>query len=248
MKRLKTLRIVLIILAVIIIAFNLSNNIEVNVNYTEMVSAIKQEKVKKIRISSDKTYVRYTYNDKNSKTNIPNDQVFLTEVSDKIKDGLVVEQEESNILDKSMQNTIIILPTAIVIILVISWINMVSIRARQEMPDKDMAIGRSKARLIDEDENNIRFDNVAGIEEEKGELKEIVDELLKVQSTLQQKLISGEMPTKEDEETLGAIGAKVQANPITAQYLQAQARFGIMAQDVEKILAETLGELVPLKL
>lgn len=175
MKRLKIIRIVLIILAVIIIAFNLSNNIEVNVNYTEMVSAIKQEKVKKIRISSDKTYVRYTYNDKNSKTNIPNDQVFLTEVSDKIKDGLVVEQEESNIIDKSMQNTIIILPTAIVIILVISWINMASIRARQEMPDKDMAIGRSKARLIDEDENNIRFDNVAGIEEEKGELKEIVD-------------------------------------------------------------------------
>lgn len=175
MKRLKIIRIVLIILAVIIIAFNLSNNIEVNVNYTEMVSAIKQEKVKKIRISSDKTYIRYTYNDKNSKTNIPNDQVFLTEVSDKIKDGLVVEQEESNILDKSMQNTIIILPTAIVIILVISWINMASIRARQEMPDKDMAIGRSKARLIDEDENNIRFDNVAGIEEEKGELKEIVD-------------------------------------------------------------------------
>ena len=146
MKRLKIIRIVLIILAVLIIAFNLSNNIEVNVNYTEMVSAIKQEKVKKIRISSDK-----------------------------IKDGLVVEQEESNILDKSMQNTIIILPTAIVIILVISWINMASIRARQEMPDKDMAIGRSKARLIDEDENNIRFDNVAGIEEEKGELKEIVD-------------------------------------------------------------------------
>ena len=175
MKRLKIIRIVLIILAVLIIAFNLSNNIEVNVNYTEMVSAIKQEKVKKIRISSDKTYVRYTYNDKNSKTNIPNDQVFLTEVSDKIKDGLVVEQEESNILDKSMQNTIIILPTAIVIILVISWINMASIRARQEMPDKDMAIGRSKARLIEEDENTVRFDNVAGIEEEKGELKEIVD-------------------------------------------------------------------------
>ena len=175
MKRLKIIRIVLIILAVVIIAFNLSNNIEVNVNYTEMVSAIKQKKVKKIRISSDKTYVRYTYNDKNSRTNIPNDQVFLTEVSDKMKDGLVVEQEESNILDKSMQNTIIILPTAIVIILVISWINMASIRVRQEMPDKDMAIGRSKARLIDEDENNIRFDNVAGIEEEKGELKEIVD-------------------------------------------------------------------------
>ena len=81
------------------------------------------------------------------------------------------------------------------------------------------------------------------------ELKEIVDELLKVQSTPQRKLMSGDLlPTKEDEETLAAIGAKVQANPTTATYLQAQARFGIMAQDVEKILAETLGELVPLKL
>ena len=175
MKRLKIIRIVLIILAVIIIAFNLSNNIEVNVNYTEMVSAIKQEKVKKIRISSDKTYVRYTYNDKNSKTNIPNDQVFLTEISDKIKDGFVIEQEELTFVDKVVQNTVVILPTAIVIILVISWINMASIRARQEMPDKDIAIGRSKARLIEEDENTVRFDNVAGIEEEKGELKEIVD-------------------------------------------------------------------------
>ena len=175
MKRLKIIRIVLIILAVIIIAFNLSNNIEVNVNYTEMVSAIKQEKVKKIRISSDKTYVRYTYNDKNSKTNIPNDQVFLTEVSEKIKDGFVIEQEELTFVDKVVQNTVVILPTAIVIILVISWINMASIRARQEMPDKDMVIGKSKARLIEEDENTVRFDNVAGIEEEKGELKEIVD-------------------------------------------------------------------------
>ena len=175
MKRLKIIRIVLIILAVLIIAFNLSNNIEVNVNYTEMVSAIKQEKVKKIRISSDKTYVRYIYNDKNARTNIPNDQVFLTEISDKIKDGFVIEQEELTFVDKVVQNTVVILPTAIVIILVISWINMASIRARQEMPDKDIAIGRSKARLIEEDENTVRFDNVAGIEEEKGELKEIVD-------------------------------------------------------------------------
>ena len=128
-----------------------------------------------MKISADKTYVKYVYNDKNAKTNIPNDQVFLTEVSEKIKDGFVIEQEELTFVDKVVQNTVVILPTAIVIILVISWINMASIRARQEMPDKDMAIGKSKARLIEEDENTVRFDNVAGIEEEKGELKEIVD-------------------------------------------------------------------------
>ena len=168
-------RIALIIVVIALIFMNLKNGFEININYSEMISAIKQEKVKKMKISADKTYVKYVYNDKNSKTNIPNDQVFLTEVSEKIKDGFVIEQEELTFVDKVLQNTVVILPTAIVIILVISWINMASIRARQEMPDKDMAIGKSKARLIEEDENTVRFDNVAGIEEEKGELKEIVD-------------------------------------------------------------------------
>ena len=176
MKKLGNIvRIALIIVVIALIFMNLKNGFEININYSEMISAIKQEKVKKMKISADKTYVKYVYNDKNAKTNIPNDQVFLTEVSEKIKDGFVIEQEELTFVDKVVQNTVVILPTAIVIILVISWINMASIRARQEMPDKDIAIGRSKARLIDEDENNIRFDNVAGIEEEKGELKEIVD-------------------------------------------------------------------------
>lgn len=168
-------RIALVIVVIALIFMNLKNGFETNINYSEMVSAIKQEKVKKIKIASDKTYVRYIYNDKNARTNIPNDQVFLTEISDKIKDGFMIEQEELTFVDKVVQNTVVILPTAIVIILVISWINMASIRARQEMPDKDIAIGRSKARLIEEDENTVRFDNVAGIEEEKGELKEIVD-------------------------------------------------------------------------
>ena len=168
-------RIALIIVVIALIFMNLKNGFEININYSEMISAIKQEKVKNMKISADKTYVKYVYNDKNARTNIPNDQVFLTEISDKIKDGFVIEQEELTFVDKVVQNTVVILPTAIVIILVISWINMASIRARQEMPDKDIAIGRSKARLIEEDENTVRFDNVAGIEEEKGELKEIVD-------------------------------------------------------------------------
>ena len=168
-------RIALVIVVIALIFMNSKNGFEININYSEMISAIKQEKVKKMKISADKTYVKYVYNDKNAKTNIPNDQVFLTEVSEKIKDGFVIEQEELTFVDKVVQNTVVILPTAIVIILVISWINMASIRARQEMPDKDIAIGRSKARLIEEDENTVRFDNVAGIEEEKGELKEIVD-------------------------------------------------------------------------
>ena len=168
-------RIALIIVVIALIYMNFKNGIEVNVNYSEMISAIKQEKVAKMKISADKTYVRYVYNDKNAKTNIPNDQVFLTEVSEKIKDGFIIEQEELTFVDKVVQNTVVVLPTAIVIILVISWINMASIRARQEMPDRDQVIGKSKARLIEEDENTVRFDNVAGIEEEKGELKEIVD-------------------------------------------------------------------------
>ena len=88
------IRIALVIVVIALIFMNLKNGFETNINYSEMVSAIKQEKVKKIKIASDKTYVRYIYNDKNARTNIPNDQVFLTEISDKIKDGFVIEQEK----------------------------------------------------------------------------------------------------------------------------------------------------------
>ena len=83
-------RIALIIVVIALIFMNLKNGFEININYSEMISAIKQEKVKKMKISADKTYVKYVYNDKNAKTNIPNDQVFLTEVSEKIKDGFVI--------------------------------------------------------------------------------------------------------------------------------------------------------------
>jgi len=111
------IRIALVIVVIALIFMNLKNGFETNINYSEMVSAIKQEKVKKIKIASDKTYVRYIYNDKNARTNIPNDQVFLTEISDKIKDGFVIEQEELTFVDKVVQNTVVILPTAIVIIM-----------------------------------------------------------------------------------------------------------------------------------
>ena len=60
-------RIALIIVVIALIYMNFKNGIEVNVNYSEMISAIKQEKVAKMKISADKTYVRYVYNDKNAK-------------------------------------------------------------------------------------------------------------------------------------------------------------------------------------
>ena len=59
-------RIALIIVVIALIFMNLKNGFEVNVNYSEMISAIKQEKVKKMKISADKTYVKYVYNDKNA--------------------------------------------------------------------------------------------------------------------------------------------------------------------------------------
>ena len=54
-------RIALVIVVIALIFMNLKNGFETNINYSEMVSAIKQEKVKKIKIASDKTYVRYIY-------------------------------------------------------------------------------------------------------------------------------------------------------------------------------------------
>ena len=41
--------------------------------------------------------------------------------------------------------------------------------------NKVMSFGKSKARMIVDDKNRIRFNNVAGLDEEKEEMKEVVE-------------------------------------------------------------------------
>jgi cell division protease FtsH len=60
-----------------------------------------------------------------------------------------------------------------VVIFVIFW--FVFMQQAQGGGNKVMSFGKSRARLHQEDKNRITFDNVAGAEEEKDELKEIVE-------------------------------------------------------------------------
>ncbi|MDD2502847.1 MAG: ATP-dependent zinc metalloprotease FtsH [Clostridia bacterium] len=60
-----------------------------------------------------------------------------------------------------------------IVIIVIFW--FVFMQQAQGGGNKVMSFGKSRARLHQEDKNRITFDNVAGAEEEKDELKEIVE-------------------------------------------------------------------------
>ena len=60
-----------------------------------------------------------------------------------------------------------------IVIFVIFW--FVFMQQAQGGGNKVMSFGKSRARLHQEDKNRITFDNVAGAEEEKDELKEIVE-------------------------------------------------------------------------
>ena len=80
-----------IILAVIFIANAIIISQEKEINYTEFIQAIKEEKIEEINIGYDSDKVEFKYiGEKNiNSVNIPDKQVFLNEISDEINAGQV---------------------------------------------------------------------------------------------------------------------------------------------------------------
>ena len=68
-----------------------------------------------------------------------------------------------------------ILPLLITVIMVVILINFMSRQSGGGANSKMMNFGKSRARMLDETVIRVRFANVAGLEEEKEELEEIVD-------------------------------------------------------------------------
>lgn len=177
MKKIKTLVIWMIIFSIIIFAVNRleAKKIE-TATYTEVLSSIKAEKVKEVKIDSEAKKISYKEDGKTKNANIPSMESFMEENKERISSGkLNIIQEDvklGQIIKESMQ---IILPTIIGVGIILFVLSLSASRTRAQMGMQAAEATKSKARLIEGDENETTFADVAGIDEEKEELKEIVD-------------------------------------------------------------------------
>lgn len=162
----------LVILAGISVWFLTTNNQKEKDNelaYTELIKKVDAGEVEKVEMTvgstSVKVKIRGEEEGKEKKTIVPNTQAFIELIQEKTLKGNEIElvQKKQNPLIGVMQTLFSLLPTLILVGLVIVLFKMQGLGDKGKVYDAETT------------KSKIKFDDVAGLEEEKSEMIEIVD-------------------------------------------------------------------------
>ena len=173
----KSLAIWLIIGVILIVVISsIMENSNNKMTYSELIENIEEGNVSSVQLSAGGQSAKVTLNDNNKtvkQVNIPSLDSFVTYAEQYIKNGNLALDEES----ESIWITILslITPFGLLIIFLVVWFFMMN-PGNSQGGNKTMTFGKSRARMINTAEKNkITFDDVAGVDEEKEELEEIVE-------------------------------------------------------------------------
>ena len=171
----KTLAMWLIILVIFIVVItSILDNSSNKLAYSELVSKIEAGEVKEIEIASDGASAQVLLKNDNmpKEVNIPSIDSLMDNLQDAMKtDSIKVTEKSESIWKKGIS---LLTPFGILAIFVIFWFFLMS--NNQNGGTKTMTFGKSKARMINpQDKAKVTFKDVAGVDEEKEELEEIVE-------------------------------------------------------------------------
>ncbi len=173
-KTLATWLIIGVILIILINSiFDSSNN---KLAYSELVGKIESGEVKEIVISSDGTTAEVKLKNENlvKQVNIPSMDNLMDTLQESMKNGTVKVSEKSESLFMIILG--LLTPFGILIIFFIFWFLFMNSGNQANGSGKTMSFGKSRAKMVNPtDKNRVTFDDVAGVDEEKEELEEIVE-------------------------------------------------------------------------
>ena len=177
----KTLAVWIIAGMIFVVLLNAAfNNSNYQMSYSELLNKVTTGEVTTIELSSDSktAYVTLKGNESTGKAAemkeviIPSLDSFMEQISENIVSGQIeFTQEEESIL---MAVLIAFSPFIILIVFLIFWLLLMN---PNQNGNKSMSFGKSKARMLNTNDpkTKVTFKDVAGIDEEKEELSEIVD-------------------------------------------------------------------------
>ncbi len=151
--------------------------------YTELITSINEKKIEKIEMTTGSNSITVTMvgegeeKERQKKVLVPSIQAFTELIQDKVdKDGIEInlKQEPVNVFLRITDSVFSLLPTILLVVLMFMIIKMQGLGG-----DSGKVYGGE-----DGSKPDVRFDDVAGLDEEKGELIEIVDFLKKPQMYL----------------------------------------------------------------
>ncbi|HJX45826.1 MAG TPA: ATP-dependent zinc metalloprotease FtsH [Patescibacteria group bacterium] len=169
-KIILTAFIIVFFLPFIISFFELKRS-DVKIDTSQAISDVKDGKVKQVEVQDNKLIL--TYNDGNTKISTKESTESFAELLS--KDGIEPTSVNYNIVDQSLTKALgdvlgILLP---IILMAVFFIFI--IKAQNKGAQDIFSFGRSKAKLFAKGRQDTTFDDVAGVEDAKKELEEVVD-------------------------------------------------------------------------
>ncbi len=165
----KNLALWIVITMMMVMLYNLFNQqqmSETSISYTEFLAMVSEERVQKVLIQGQELTVT-DLNQNRFKVYAPQDADLINTLRDK---GVVISAKPPSESPWYMSVLVSWFP---MIILIAVWIFFM--RQMQSGGGKALSFGKSKARLMSDQGTRVTFEDVAGIDEAKEELSEIVD-------------------------------------------------------------------------
>ena len=179
MSKVKTglLWLVIIVLVAFLVPA-VSNPTSNKITYAELISKIKNNEVTDVAISYDKETARVKLkNDETVKrVNISDIENLMTNLNESMQEGTVKVSTDNQPFLETISNWI--LPISSIVLIFLLWTMLMSFTTMRQGGGQggQVSFGKSKARMINqEDKTKLTFKDVAGIDEEKEELEEVVE-------------------------------------------------------------------------
>jgi len=164
----KNLALWLVISLVMILLFNMmtqKDREQKPITYTAFLEAVDEGKVREVTVQGSNVEGKYN-DDVLFKTYAPNDPNLISELRER---GVIIQARPDE--DRSFWFTLLI-SWGPILLLIGVWIFFM--RQMQSGGGKAMSFGKSKAKLLSDNQAQVMFKDVAGIDEAKDELEEIV--------------------------------------------------------------------------
>ncbi len=165
----KNLALWLVISLMVILLFNMFNHpgqSKQETSYSEFIAAVSEGEVNQVTIQGNDIYGKYK-DGTTFRTFVPNDPDLIRVLREK---GVKITAKA---VEESPWFMTILISWFPMLLLIAVWIFFM--RQMQAGGGKAMSFGKSRARLVSDSARKVTFDDVAGIEEAKEELEEVIE-------------------------------------------------------------------------
>ncbi|HCD26341.1 MAG TPA: ATP-dependent metalloprotease, partial [Gammaproteobacteria bacterium] len=162
----------LVILAVLLTVFSnfSSEPSSQQMSYSDFVKAVSARQIREAQIQGDKIYATDSTGNRLTIIRLDNDQRLVDDMINNDVNIIGLEEEK-----QSIWTQILVASFPILIILAVAMFFMRQMQGGGSGRGGPMAFGRSKAKLLSEDQIKTTFADVAGVDEAKEEVQELVE-------------------------------------------------------------------------